>query len=220
MPTLLSMLAGAALLLLPVFIPGGLRHSEFRSRREATAPPLADVHPRLIRTLTLGHFRVYEDLIYVWLIQQLFPEHPDHYPGSPELMMEKIRNTIRQQPRIESVYLLSCLTMALKRQNPQACEAISEAGLKALPGSWRLPIVQAYVDGFLLDQPLKAAFWYHRASVHPDAPAFAKSLAAKMLNRAQPAAEELKNQLNYLESLNGWNIFRQFERAFSDKRLQ
>lgn len=207
----------SALICFSVLGPSALGPFEDKTRRERTAPPLSYLSPHILKIVTLGHYRVYEDLLWLWLIQELIPaEFPEKQTLSPELARLKVANTIRQKPEIGSVYLFSCLILAFKAGRPESCASVSDTGLRAVPEDWRIPATQGYIEGFLLRQPLRAAFYYHKAAQHPKAPAFARSLAEKFLRQKNPDAENMESEAHDLKQLPGWDLFRKFSDSPSE----
>lgn len=213
-----TLLAGIGMVYGSLFLPAGLVSYESKTSVNENAPPLSYLPPDLITMLTAGHRRVYDDLIYLWLIQHIVPEKVGEYTIAPDILEKRIHNTLRQLPKIESLYLISCLTMALKLHKPESCAKISEFGLKGIPENWRVSATQAYIYAFKLENPVKASFYYHQASKNPKAPQFVHSLAKKLLEKKSLGPEDHQNHINYLKQLPGWESFEHFSGDISQKR--
>lgn len=160
------------------------------------APVLARLDRRIIDLLTLGHGRLYDDYIYLWLLQHLMekPKLSDNHNDSASMLYQKIKTVISLEPKIESIYLLSCFILAFEHSRPELCEIISIKGLHAIPDSWRIPMTQGFIFAFRLDQPAKAGIFYKLASMRKNSPSYVARLAERLLSRQH-------NQLDKQQSL-------------------
>ncbi len=150
-------------------------------RQEATAPFLGLYHDSMIDLLLLGHRRLYDDLVYLWLIQYIVEDQTkeENYKKN----FQRIKNVVRLSPKIETVYPLSCFVLAYDYKKPQDCHFITVRGLQLFPNSWIIPMTQGYLSGFLLNDPLRASFYYHMASKLPRSPPYVAKLAKKFTKK-------------------------------------
>lgn len=180
-----------------------LSHEQNRRQAARLSPLLSHLAPGYLSILTLGHRHLYEDFVYLWLLQYLMPE-AGKTPEASETLMIRIEAALTLQPKFESIYLLSCFVLAMDYHRPDLCEKISRLGLQVFPDSWRIPMTQAYMFAFRLENPLKAAFYYHLASSRPSSPPYVASLMGKLLESRQwsPAEQEevLQSILNLPKS--------------------
>ena len=105
---------------------------------------------------------------------------------------------IRHQPKRESLYLANCIVMFSDHKAPEKCQEIVLAGLKVLPQSWKLPMLQGYVHGFLLDQSGLAASFFDHAAALPSSPPYVKSLASRLARKEGITIEEARKNLERL----------------------
>tara|TARA_Y100001970_G_scaffold247720_1_gene316673 strand:+ start:231 stop:893 length:663 start_codon:yes stop_codon:yes gene_type:complete len=151
------------------------------SREEATAPFLGEYKNSVIDLVMFGHRRLYDDLVYLWLIQYIVEDKvvaSDYHKD-----FERIKNIVRLGPKIETVYPLSCFVLAYDYKKPQDCHFITVRGLEFFPSSWVIPMTQGYLSGFQLNDPLRASFYYHMASKLPHSPPYVAKLAEKFAKK-------------------------------------
>ena len=115
-----------------------------------------------------------------------------------------------------TLYLFSCLTMALGYKKPANCEKILEIGSQVFPESWRINVTRGYIYAFELSQTTRGAFYYHKASELPGAPDFVEKLAATLVSDKSPSEDERNDHLKHLIKLPGWEVFLEF----ADKQRQ
>ena len=161
----------------------------------AAAAPLSYISPEHIDPIILGRKDLYDDFLNLWLLQFL-ADPPSIQTG--DRLMEAIRSVIRHQPKIESLYLSSCIVMFSDHKAPEKCQEIVLAGLKVLPQSWKLPMLQGYVHGFLLDQSGLAASFFDHAAALPSSPPYVKSLASRLARKEGITIEEARKNLERL----------------------
>ncbi len=174
-----------------------------------TPPPLSNLDPAFINIISLGHPQLYDDFIVMWMIQlsahrELTPEQFQQL-GS---MYQSLGGVYR--PKHESFYMLGCFTMALDARHPEYCHPLTEIGLSAFPDSWRIPMMQGYIDGFKIKNYPRAAHYYHMASSRPDSPEYVRKVAIKMLNQEGVSQDEIETMLNSIVSSPGRESFRSF----------
>ena len=100
-------------------------------REEATAPFLGEYKNSVIDLVMFGHRRLYDDLVYLWLIQYIVEDKvvaSDYHKD-----FERIKNIVRLGPKIETVYPLSCFVLAYDYKKPQDCHFITVRGLEFFP---------------------------------------------------------------------------------------
>lgn len=157
-----------------------LQKSRFKSSHQTSlAPPLSNIPKRVIKILSLGHQRLYDDFLYIWLIQFLIPE--ENVPlEPPDILLKRSRNALQLLPPIEPPYMLSCYVLAFRFQRPQDCEELLLMGIAANPLSWRIPMTLAHVYAFSMDDNITGGHYYEVASKKLGAPAYLASLGRKL----------------------------------------
>lgn len=160
-----------------------------RDYRHMDAPPLAKMNTRFIDIFTLGHRGLYDDFVTIWSLQALMDLKLSLVP--PEEVQKAVLSVTRHYPKVESLYSVSCYILAYDFKRPDLCERITADGIKALPDSWRIPMIQ----GYLYYEPLKnmrnATLYYGLASSKEKAPAFLKRLATNMVKKNALELEDL-----------------------------
>ena len=161
----------------------------------AEVAPLSFIHPDHLDAVILGQKQLYDDFLQLWLLQRL--GDPPSADGG-ERLLGAIRSVIRHQPKIESLYLVSCIGLFNDYHHPEHCQEIVLAGLKVMPQSWKLPMMQGYVHNFLLDQPGLAAAFFDHAAALPSSPPYVKSLAKRLAAKEGMSLEEARKNLELL----------------------
>lgn len=159
--------------------------------------PLIHHQPLSVSTVFLGHKRLYVDYLYLWLLQYLLP-HKGILLESEETLLTRTHSVLKWQPPMESIYLLSCHLLGLEKKKHKNCLPILTKGMEAAPYSWRIPLMLAYIYGFLEDDRLKASKYYKISSEKKGAPAFTQSLALKLQENKNLS---LKDKLRIFESI-------------------
>ena len=165
-------------------------------------PPRSQWSPRAVSIATLGHRGLYEDFSVIWLLQ-LLGEPEIKALGKPEQIYQAIIPVLRQTPKIEGIYLLSCTVLASDLKEPKYCEEISLLGLKAFPESLYIPMTQGFVFTFLLNQRAKAAAYYGLAASRPNAKEYIKRLALKFAQEAGSDIDDLNDSMELLRDMPG-----------------
>lgn len=156
-------------------------------------PPLANLDTRLIDLLIVGHRGLYDDLLAIWTLQTLLDHRVAHV--SPEELQRSVLKVTRHSPQIESLYTLSCYVLSLDMKRADLCDRITADGLKALPTSWKIPMIQGYLYYAALKNPENAAMYYGLAASKPDSPEFLKKLALNLVQKNQLDPSELDASL-------------------------
>lgn len=172
------------------------------------APPLVDLDTRLITAMTLGNVGVYDDVIYLWTLQSLVD--PRLKTKDPVAVQESILRVTRHNPKIETLYMMSCFVLAFDLKRPDLCERITLDGLKATPDGWRIPITQGFIFAHELKDPKNAAMYYGLAASRPDAPPFVGRYAKKLIDTNELSIEELQATLDELLSAEEGSRFATF----------
>ena len=134
----------------------------------------------MLKLATLGHKNVYDDLSYFWLLQKLISNKVDTQKA--DLLFHQIKLVTRHHPAIESLYSLACFVLALDYSRPELCEPIAQDGIQTFPDNWTLPAIVGYMHAFLLNNPLKAAFYYRKAAEKPKCPPYIAKLSQSLLD--------------------------------------
>jgi len=175
---------------------------ERTTANKLTPAPLSTFSPQIVNLLTLGHRGLYEDLATIWVMQYLVDQDIKRM-NSPERLYETILPVLQHQPKIESLYLLSCFVFSLEYNDPRRCELISVLGLKAFPESWRIPMTQGFVASFKLGDQAQAAVFYGLAATRPQSPAWVWSLARRLANTSGTSEVDLNEALDILKEVPG-----------------
>ncbi|MCX6126490.1 MAG: hypothetical protein NTV34_17280 [Proteobacteria bacterium] len=165
-------------------------------------PPMSQWSPRAVSIASLGHRGLYEDFSVIWLLQ-LLAEPDIKAIGKPEQIYQAIIPVLRQTPKIESIYLLSCTVLAIDLKEPKYCEEITLLGLKAFPESTYIPMTQGFVFSFLLNQRAKAAPYYGLAASRPNAKDYVKRIALKFAQEAGSNINDLNDSMELLKDMPG-----------------
>lgn len=187
---------GIALLLMSLLGTSSLYLRKNKQQQEipSLAPPLSDLPRDLIKILTLGHDRLYDDFIYIWLIQFLIPEKNTPLEPAP-IVLRRTQNTLRLLPPIEYLYLLSCYIQAFQFKQPQVCKEILLKGMAAVPESWRIPMTLGYIYAFNLKDLSTGGHYYMVSSQQEGSPAYFASLGQKLINGDPVSIKDLQDSL-------------------------
>ncbi|MFY7929805.1 MAG: hypothetical protein ACOVS5_13120 [Oligoflexus sp.] len=180
-------------------------------------PPLSDMHPTLINIFTLGHKNIYDDFINIWLLQIIIDSDRKH---NPDELMRTIRAVIRHQPKLETIYMLSCFVMFQDYKRPEYCQEIILAGLGAFPQSWRLPMTQAFVHYFLLKEPAQAASFFMMAASRPQSPPYVQRLVQKLLKENTLAPEDVERSLDIMGFIGSGDQFKKMLETFGKMNVE
>jgi hypothetical protein len=152
-------------------------------------PPLGRMNTQFINLLTLGHRGLYDDFATIWSLQALMDMRLADVP--PEEVQRAILAVTRHGPQIESLYSLTCYILAFDFKRPDLCERITVDGIKALPDSWRIPMIQGYLYYGPLQNTPNAALYYGLAASKEDCPPFLKKLASNLVQKNSLDPEDL-----------------------------
>lgn len=179
------------------------------------APPLAGLKTSLVNFLLLGQKPVYDDFISIWLLQALVDSRKEK---DADGMLGAIRSVIRHEPKIESIYMLSCFVMMDDMQKPEACQEIILAGLRAFPRSWRLPMTQGFVEYYKLKKPAQAASFFMMAASRQDSPPYVQKVANKLLMTNEISDADLQESLELLSNSGGSDSLRKMLESIVSKK--
>ena len=196
-------------ILIGLFLPVS-HHARTYSLKRTTLfekPSLADIDPRLVSILTLGHRGLYEDFLAIHSLQYLVSSEISKV--DPNLARANLMLAARQQPRLESFYMLGCFTLTDELKRPDWCEELNLLGSKAIPESWRIPLTQGFIFTSNLQDDAAAAKWYALAASRPGAPIYVGSLATKLADRSQITIEELQRSLELIIDIPGGSKLRE-----------
>ena len=130
-----------------------------------------------VRMLTFGHENLYDEYLALWWIDTV--TDPKTKSVDFSIFQRALEVLLEKQPRIERLYVSSCLLLAFEYQRPEACAALSRIGISLFPQSWQIPFIQGYIYAHRLQQPSLAIFYYQLAAQNPGAPSFLLTLAQK-----------------------------------------
>lgn len=205
-PRLLHRLAFATLLLISaaaVVAAGRRSGPKERDAVDRLEPaPLAHWSPRAVDLITLGHRGLYDDFSAIWAMQVLVDSDLKK-SHTPEQIYASIEPSLRQTPKIESFYLLSCFVLSLELNEPRYCETISLLGLKAFPNSWRIPMTQGFIASFKTGNKAQAAAFYGLASTRPQSPPWVQGLAARLAGSPEATLDDLNQAIELLKEVPG-----------------
>ena len=162
--------------------------------------------------MTLGHKHVYDDFINLWLLQTLMDERLDTNTGA---MLSSIRAVIKHRPKLETLYLLSCIVLMERFDGVQYCQEITLAGLEVFPESWRLPIMQGYIHAVMLEEPAQGAAFFRMAASRPNKPAWVLSLAKRLASSENISQEDISKSLTII---NGFPQAESFRKILEQRR--
>lgn len=180
-------------------ISARITHDQLKSHiKIAAPPPLSTFSSNLVNILTLGHRGLFDDFLQIWLIQIV----ADNRLSTKDLsaFLQTVHHIIKHKPQIESIYMLSCFTLAEIFIRPDLCQPISLIGLKAIPKSWRISMMQGWVHAFKTNEPAQAAIFYSIAASRIDIKAskWVRSLVNRLLQEQNLTEEDLTNTLDAL----------------------
>lgn len=159
--------------------------------------PLASLDTRLLNIITIGYRGLYDDIATIFSIQMLVDDRLKSQATAPQVA-HTLAQLTRHQPRIESLYMLSCFVLTFDLKMPELCEPITLDGMKALPESWRIPVTQAFVSLRYLQDSRNAAIYYGLAASRPQAPAFLARLTRSLVESNQLAPAEITETMTKL----------------------
>lgn len=179
-------------------------------------PPMASLHPDLIRLVSLGHEGLLHDFFQVWLNQvindpRLTAEHADELATAVTLIA-------RHRTPYDFVYIGSCFTL-WELGRPDLCFRVSEAGLKANPASWKIPMTQGFIDAFILQVPTRAAFFYQLAASREHSPDYVARVAQRLLDQEEVTESDFLATLEEMLNKPGNESLRALlQRSFREPR--
>ncbi len=185
------------------------------SKDQLHPPPLIDLTPAAIRILTLNHPQIYQDFLQIWMIQLLSAANTEN-ADAEEIQRLAIRGA-EHGLAIDSFFMACCFTVAHTMKRPELCFKISEAGLKNIPNSWRLPMIQGYIDYFLLQNKARAAVFYSLAASRNDSPEYVASLVEKVLRDESLTFDDLQRSMQETLNIPGSARFQEFLREVGRK---
>ena len=166
------------------------------------APPLAELDPKTLDALMLGHSGLYDDFALIWA-NQFLADPKLKESTSAEDLSEALFAIMKHQPKIEGFYIFSCFVLGLDFQRPEYCEKISVEGLKAFPDSWRIPMTQGFIASFVMKDDLKAAAFYQLAASRPRSPEYVGKLAARLTARGFADGQDLNETIQLMTQIPG-----------------
>ena len=163
--------------------------------------PFARIPTAALKILLLGQKRVFDDVLFLWLSQRIYPSSPDdREERDRQKLAEQVRSVVDRQPHIRTVYLMGCYALAFDWEKPQACEDITSIGMSLFPDDWFIPMLQGYVSTFELKDAKRGVYFYRIAAQQPEAPNYLRGLVAKLeqgqiSDKTQAAGQRLLQQM-------------------------
>ena len=150
---------------------------------------LVGLSSQAIDILTLGFKRVYEDYIFIDLLQDI--SSAKKKPIAASVMTEKINAIANSKISIYSFYPLTCFVLAYDYQTPQGCDYPIKVAMGLYPDNWYLPSLLGFMYTFKRADPLRGSLYYHLAGQKKGAPKYLSNFANK-LKSEQVTKEDLK----------------------------
>lgn len=158
--------------------------------------PLARLDTRLLNIATLGFRGVYDDAAMISVLPLLTDPHLSSKASGSEVA-SALKIITRHQPRLESLYMLSCFVLSFDLKAPELCETLTLDGIRALPESWRIPVTQGFTAAKFMQDYQKAAIYYGLAASRPSAPEFLTPLTQNLVANYQLPPEVLEETLSH-----------------------
>jgi len=196
-------------LLVALFLPVSHHTRSFAAKRAVLfeKPALADIDPRLVNILTLGHRGLYDDFLAIHSLQYLVDQQLVNI--DPKLTYNTLMLAAKQEPKVQSFYMLGCFAIAFDLKHPEWCEALNLIGANALPEGWRIPLTQGYIFMNELKDASAAAKWYALAASRPGAPDYVGSLATKLATKSEMSIDDLQRSLEMMIDVPGGSKLRE-----------
>ena len=170
-------------------------------------PPLSQYPRFFVNLISMGHIRLYEDFLHIWLIQYLSNQNEE----TPEVVGQRIRYTLKFKPYGKYIYLLSAFYIFDKIRSLEETIKTYELGLKLHPDSWRLHICLANIYLNYTEDKHTAVPHFEKAyELHPDKPILYKNIAQKIINN---------EKIYYNEKSRSDMIFRQVSKPIIDEQF-
>ena len=134
----------------------------------SSIPPLARLEPSLISILFLGEPRLYQAFLGRWT-ESIFTS-ANLTAESANQLFSDYDVIARHEPKSEWFYIGPCLTFSERLQRPDLCFSITGYGQRSMPTSWRIPLVQAFIEGRRLNNSERSRFFLEIAAKKPNAP--------------------------------------------------
>ena len=179
-------------------------------------PPFSELSPAFVDVVSVGHKGIVDDMLLFHTLNYLMD--PRLRGADPAEVQMALKATTRLQPKIETIYMLGCLVLALELKHPEACEPLITDGINLFPDGWRLPVTLGTILFHNMKDDTKAAIFYEIAAQKPNAPAFAKSFAIKLRSRAKPDPAELEALIQTLGTSFGEDMIRKFYSTGGDQK--
>ncbi len=171
-------------------------------------PPFSELSPGFLDVVTLGHRGVVDDALLFHALNYLMDVRLRQM--DPAQVEATLKATTRLKPKIESIYMLGCLMLALEFNRPESCEPIITDGIGLFPDGWRLPVTLGTILFHNMKNDARAAIFYELAARSPDAPRFAKRLAIKLRDRSSMDLADLEAIIETLGPVLGEDAVRKF----------
>jgi len=136
---------------------------------------------RYLKVSSLGFAPLLADFIYLWSIQYYGSYHASvRYDLVEKIYVDVIGEL---DPLYRDAYTLAALILVAEARDPERALKALEAGMERNPGDWLLPFEAGFIAFNSLRDYERAAAYYARAMVLPDAPPFTRRLHAEMYNK-------------------------------------
>jgi hypothetical protein len=133
---------------------------------------------KALRILSFGYQNLTADLLFIWSIQF----YSTYYLTNRFDFLERVYNTITDiTPQYKEPYIIGSFIMAFEAKDIPMALRLLDKGSRSIKNEWFFDHEAGfYCYKYLKDYP-RAEFYYARAALKPDAPAFLKRMKAHMV---------------------------------------
>lgn len=202
------------LVLLTVFGLGSLADSYPRKSDQElrapvmSAPALANLALRGRQLLTGSHAGLYEDYLNFTLMRLVSGNSPS--PAEAAWRRMQILDIVRQEPKTESTFLIACFHLALGENAGDDCQAISDAGLRAMTNHAPFLMMRGYVEAVVLEDFPAAISSFEKAAALPGAPSVAGEMITALQNQTFWSDGPFSQTISWLDRSPAGDLFKEY----------
>jgi hypothetical protein len=159
---------GIAICLIGLRLSSAVKAQDSQSQTVSFIAPLARLEPRLVQILFLGKAYPYQAFLSAWIEKKL---------TSSKLTQEDANQIFadydvmaHHAPPLEWFYLGPCLVFSERLNRPDLCFSISGYGQSAIPTSWKIPLLQSFIEGARLGRSERSHYFLQIAANKPGSP--------------------------------------------------